>query len=209
MIGENGGFAVKPKDERIDAYISRQRDFARPILEHLRETVHLACPEAEETLKWGSPAFMYKGQLLAMMAAFKEHAAFNLWRGRLVVGEEQGKSNAMGQFGRIGSLEDLPEPAALREIIKKAMALTEAGVKAPRNKTAAKAPAEAPEELLDALAGNEAAAATFDGFSQSCRREYVDWINSAKRPETRAKRIAEAVGWMAEGKKRNWKYEKC
>jgi uncharacterized protein YdeI (YjbR/CyaY-like superfamily) len=199
---------MSSRDERIDAYIARQRDFARPILEHLRETVHLACPEAEETLKWGSPAFMYKGQLLGMMAAFKEHAAFNLWRGRLVVEEEQGKTDAMGQFGRITSLEDLTEPDALQEIIKKAMALTEAGVKAPRNKTT-KAPAEAPEDLLDALAENEAAAATFDGFSQSCRREYVEWITSAKRPETRSKRIAEAVGWMAEGKKRNWKYEKC
>ena len=196
------------RDGRIDAYIARQREFARPILEHLRETVHAACPEAEETLKWGAPAFMYKGKLLGVMAAFKEHAALNLWRGRLVVEEEEGKTNAMGQFGRISSLDDLPEPEALRELIKKAMALTEAGVKASRGKTV-KAPAEAPEDLLAALAENEAAAATFEGFSPSCRREYVEWVTSAKRTDTRSKRIAEAVGWMAEGKKRNWKYEKC
>jgi uncharacterized protein YdeI (YjbR/CyaY-like superfamily) len=199
---------MSSRDERIDAYIARQRDFARPILDHLRETVHRACPEAEETLKWGSPAFMYKGQLLGMMAAFKEHAALNLWRGRLVVEEEQGKADAMGQFGRITSLEDLPEPKALQEIIRKAMALTEAGVKPPRNKTA-KPPAEAPEDLSAALAENEAAEATFDGFSESCRREYVEWVTSAKRPETRSKRIVEAIGWMTEGKKRKWKYEKC
>ena len=199
---------MNSRDERIDAYIARQRDFARPILEHLRETVHVACPEVEETVKWGSPSFTYKGQLLGMMAGFKEHVAFNLWRGRLVVEEGQGKGNAMGQFGRITSLADLPEPEALQEIIRKAMALTEAGVKASRVKIP-KAPMEAPDDLLAALADNEAASATFTRFSDSCRREYVEWVTSAKRPETRSKRIAEAVAWMAEGKKRNWKYEKC
>ena len=196
------------RDPRVDAYIERKAEFAKPILNHLREAVHAACPEAEETLKWGSPTFMYKGQMLAHMAAFKAHAAFGFWRGSLVTGEENERQTAMGQFGRLTSVDDLPKPEALAELVRKAVALTEAGVKAPRNKTV-KAPAETPADLQAALQENEAAAATFESFTPSCRREYVEWVTEAKRPETRAKRIDQAVEWMAQGKKRNWKYEKC
>jgi uncharacterized protein YdeI (YjbR/CyaY-like superfamily) len=196
------------RDERIDAYIGRQAEFAKPILEHLRAAVHAACPEAEETLKWSAPAFMYKGEILAMMAGFKAHVAFNLWRGGQVVEEGKRQSGAMGQFGRIASIEDLPDPEALAQIIHKAMALVDAGVKPQREKKA-KPAIEPPGDLLAALAANEAALATFEGFSPSCRREYVEWVVEAKRAETRSGRIAQAVEWMAEGKKRNWKYEKC
>ena len=196
------------RDPRVDAYIARKGEFAKPILKHLREAVHAACPEAEETLKWSSPAFMYKGEILAHMAAFKAHAAFGFWRGSLVTGEEHGRQTAMGQFGRLTSVDDLPRPEALTELIRKAVALTDAGVKAPRNKNV-KAPAETPADLEAALQGNGAAAGTFESFSPSCRREYVEWVSEAKRPETRARRIAQAVEWIAEGKKRNWKYGKC
>lgn len=196
------------RDERVDAYIARQADFAQPVLEHLRNAVHAACPEAQETLKWGMPTFMYRGEILASMAAFKAHATFGFWRGSLVVGEENERPDAMGQFGRLTSTEDIPEPEALGQLIGKAMALTDAGVKPPRNKTR-KAALDTPDDLQAALDDNEAASATFSNFSPSCRREYVEWIIEAKRPETRANRIAQAVQWMAEGKKRNWKYENC
>jgi uncharacterized protein YdeI (YjbR/CyaY-like superfamily) len=194
------------RDERVDAYIARQAEFARPILEHLRSAVHAACPDAEETLKWSAPAFMYKGQILAMMAGFKSHVAFNLWRGSLVMEEAEARQGAMGQFGRIASIDDLPEPAALSEIVQRATTLAAAGVK-PKRERASKAPVETPEDLKAALEANSAAMATFEAFSSSSRREYVDWVTEAKRPETRASRIQQAVGWMAEGKKRNWKYE--
>lgn len=199
--------AVK-HDGRIDAYIARQADFARPILEHLRAAVHSACPEAEETVKWSMPAFMYKGEQLAMMAGFKQHATFGFWRGSLVLGEDEKQLSAMGQFGRLASIDDLPEPEVLGGLIRKAMTLTDAGIKPVRNKTT-KAPAEAPDDLRAALDGNPEAAATFDAFSPSCRREYVEWVTEAKQAATREKRIAQAVEWIAEGKKCNWKYEKC
>jgi uncharacterized protein YdeI (YjbR/CyaY-like superfamily) len=196
------------RDPRIDAYISRQADFARPILEHLRAAVHAACPEVEETVKWGMPHFLYKGQMLAGMGAFKAHATFGFWRGREVLGETGGERDAMGQFGRLTSVGDLPEPPALEAVIRKAMALAEAGPK-PRPESQPKPPAETPDDLRDALAASPAAGATFEAFPPSCRREYVEWIVEAKRPETRAKRLAQAVEWMAEGKRRNWKYENC
>jgi uncharacterized protein YdeI (YjbR/CyaY-like superfamily) len=199
------------RDERIDAYIARQADFARPILERLREVVHDACPETEEAIKWGMPAFLYRKEILAHMAAFKAHAAFGFWRGSLVTGDTASDTNAMGQFGRITSFTHLPPAETIAALVRKAVALADAGVKSPRAKTksAAKKPVEPPDDLLCALAANPAAAATFERFSPSARRDYVDWVVTAKRPETRAKRIGEAVEWMAEGKKRNWKYENC
>jgi uncharacterized protein YdeI (YjbR/CyaY-like superfamily) len=196
------------KDPRVDAYIARQADFARPILEHVRAAVHAACPEAEETLKWGMPAFMYKGEILATMAAFKAHATFGFWRGSQVVGDDERQEGAMGQFGRLASLADLPDEKTLHALIHKAMALADEGAKPVRNKTG-KGDFSVPEELEAALGENEAAYATFAAFPPSCRREYAEWIAEAKRPETRSKRVAQAVEWISEGKKRNWKYEKC
>ena len=195
------------RDERIDAYIERQADFGRPILEHLRAAIHAACPQAEETLKWSSPAFLYKGQMLASMAAFKAHAAFGFWRGSLVT-EEAEQASAMGQFGRISGIDDLPAPADLAALIRKAMDLTDAGVKPLRAKTV-KGDFTVPDDLRAALDAEPRAAATFDGFSPSARRDYVEWVTGAKQAATRQRRLAQAVEWMAEGKKRNWKYENC
>jgi uncharacterized protein YdeI (YjbR/CyaY-like superfamily) len=196
-------------DPRIDAYIARQADFARPILQHLREAVRSACPEAEETIKWGMPHFTHKGQILAGMAAFKAHATFGFWRGKEVTGGTGKERDAMGSFGRLRSLEDLPDEETLHALIRKAAALGEAGPKPVRAAKAPKPPAETPSELAEALAANPAAKATFNGFPPSCRREYCDWVAEAKRPETKAKRVAQAIEWMAEGKRRNWKYENC
>jgi uncharacterized protein YdeI (YjbR/CyaY-like superfamily) len=196
-------------DPRIDAYIGRQADFARPILEHLRGVVHAACPEAEETLKWGMPHFLYKGQMLAGMAAFKAHATFGFRRAKEVLGETGAEREAMGQFGRLTSVADLPPEEALRAMVREAMALTDSGGRPAGPGAAPKPEPETSPELEAALAASPAARAAFDGFPPGARREYVEWVVEAKRPETRDKRIAQAVEWLAEGKRRNWKYEKC
>ena len=195
-------------DPRIDAYIDRQAEFAQPILRHLREVVHAACPDCEEAVKWSSPHFMYRGEMLAGMAAFKQHATFGFWRGSLVVGEGNAQMSGMGQFGRLTSLDHLPPRGELEALIRKAMKLTEEGVKPPRDKHK-KEPFTVPQDLRAALDANPAAAATFDGFPPSSQREYVEWVTEAKRDETRVKRLNQAVEWLAEGKRRNWKYENC
>jgi uncharacterized protein YdeI (YjbR/CyaY-like superfamily) len=195
-------------DPRIDAYIERQADFAKAILDHLRDMVHTACPDCEETLKWSSPSFLYKGEILAGMAAFKGHATFGFWRGSLVVGNGNEQMSGMGQFGRLTSIDDLPRRDELESLIKKAMQLADEGVKPPRDKHK-KEPFSLPQDLRAAIAANAAAAATFEAFPPSAQRDYVDWIGEAKRDETRAKRLAQAVEWLAEGKRRNWKYETC
>jgi uncharacterized protein YdeI (YjbR/CyaY-like superfamily) len=195
------------RDPRIDTYIARQRDFARPILEHLRKAVHAACPEAEETLKWSAPAFAYKGKTLAMMAAFKQHATLSFWRGAEVLGEDA-QDGAMGQFGRLQSLADLPSEEKLAELIRKTMEMIESG--ASQKRTAISKPeVPVPEDFQTAMDADGRAAAAFRAFPPSCRREYVEWVVDAKRPGTREKRITQSVEWLTEGKKRNWKYEKC
>jgi uncharacterized protein YdeI (YjbR/CyaY-like superfamily) len=151
------------------------------------------------------PFFTLKGRPLANMAAFKAHAAFGLWQGNAVLGNEGAHGQAMGQFGRLGSLADLPAQEALTALLRRA---AEAAPK-PRAKKAPKPELATPDDLTAALAAEPRAVATFDSFPPSCRREYVEWVVEAKRPETRAKRIAQAVEWMAEGKRRNWKYEGC
>lgn len=194
-------------DPRIDAYIERQAEFAKPILRHLRAMIGEACPDCEETLKWSMPSFMYKGKILAGMAAFKAHATFGYWNDSMLQREEKNRS-AMGQFGRLTSLDDLPPKATLVELTRRSMKLIEDGVKPPRDKHR-KPPFEVPADLRAAIDRSAAAAATFDGFPPSCRRDYVEWVTGAKREATRVQRIAQTVEWLAEGKKRNWKYESC
>ena len=195
-------------DPRIDSYIEGRAAFARPILDHLRAAVHRACPEVEETIRWSMPSFSYKGQILCQMAAFKEHLSFGFWRSDEVTGADA-KDDAMGQFGRVTSLADLPDDAALQALIRKAAALIDSGAKKPKPVKAPKAELVMPDDLTAALAANAAARATYDGFPPGARSDYLEWVIEAKRPETRASRITQAVAWMAEGKKRNWKYEKC
>lgn len=197
------------RDPRIDAYIARSAEFARPILEHLRGTVHEACPQVEETMKWSMPHFMYEGMLCGM-ASFKAHCTFGFWKGALVLGEDgRAEKDAMGQFGRIERISDLPPKRTLVALIRRAMQLNEEGVKSPARARKPKPPAEVPDDLSAALARNRKARATFEGFSASQRREYVEWIAGAKREETRARRLATTLEWLAEGKPMNWKYQKA
>ena len=195
------------RDRRMDAYIAKAAPFAQPILQHLRDVVHAACPQVEETMKWSSPHFMYKGMLCGM-AAFKAHCTFGFWKGALVV-EPGGKEQAaMGQFGRITKLADLPSDRMLKSLVKKAMQLNEAGVSPPRTPRRAKPPLVAPDDLVAALKRNRKAKLAYDAFSPSHRREYVEWITEAKRPDTRQRRLQSSIDWMAKGKTRNWKYGK-
>jgi len=196
------------RDPRVDSYIQRVQPFARPILEHVRARVHEAIPGVVETLKWSAPAFTLDGKILLMMAAFKAHAALNFWRGQ-EIGDGGPKAGAMGQFGKLTSLADLPDDATFAALVREAAALA-ATAPAPRKpKHAPKPPPDLHPEFAAALAANPAANATLDGFSPSARRDYLEWISEAKQDSTRAKRIAAAVEWLAEGKKRHWKYQNC
>ena len=195
-------------DPRIDAYIAKSAEFARPILEHLRKSMHAACPDVEETIKWGMPFFMFGGKPLANMAAFKAHCNFGFWRKES--GDTFKSGEAIKELGRLESVKDLPPKAEFAKRVKLQMAVIESGAGSrPRAKAAPKPALETPADLVAALKKNTAARKTFEAFSPSAKREYVEWIVEAKREETRSKRLSQAIEWMAEGKKRNWKYESC
>ncbi|MGH6644719.1 MAG: YdeI/OmpD-associated family protein [Pseudoxanthomonas sp.] len=198
-------------DPRIDAYIAQAAEFARPILSHLRAAVHAGCSDVEETIKWSHPHFLYRGRILCSMAAFKQHAAFGFFLGAPVPAGDDGKrGQAMGQFGRIEKIADLPSKKIFNDGLAQSMRSIEAGAKRPVGRHAKpKPPADVPDDLAAALHGNREAQAAFDAFSPGYRREYVEWVVEAKRAETRQRRIAQAVEWIAEGKTRNWKYMSC
>jgi Uncharacterized protein conserved in bacteria len=199
------------RDPRIDAYIAKSADFAKPILAHLRETVHEAAPAAEETIKWGMPFFMYNGRILCSIAAFKEHCALHFWKGRQVIDPAASRGeNAMGQFGRIKRVADLPSKRVLSGYLKRAMDLHAEIAKSPpvTKPKAAKPPIPMPSAFRAALGKNRKAKTSFDELSPSHRREYLEWITEAKTDATRDKRIATALEWISEGKSRNWKYAK-
>jgi uncharacterized protein YdeI (YjbR/CyaY-like superfamily) len=192
------------KDPRIDAYIEKSADFARPILRHLRKVVHAACPEVEETMKWSFPHFDYQSEMMCSMAAFKGHCAFGFWKASLVLGDKA-TGGAMGHLGRITSLDDLPPEKTLASYVKKAAKLNAEGVKVGRAPRRAQPEVAVPDDLARALKKHKALT-TFEKFPPSHRREYVEWIVEAKGEDTRKRRLESAVQWIAEGKPRNWKY---
>lgn len=196
------------RDPRIDAYIANAQPFAQPILEKVRERVHAVLPEVEEAMKWSMPAYLVGGKIVLITSAFKSHAALNFWRGQ-EIGDGAPKAGALGQFGRLTSVDDLPADKELDSLIVEGAALAKT---APAPRKTKHEPKPAPPlhpEFAGALEKAPAAKATFDSFAPSCRREYLEWISDAKQDATRQKRIATAIEWLSEGKRRNWKYEKC
>ena len=205
-------------DPKVDAYIEKAQPFAQPILEYLRKTMHKGCPGIEEASKWSHPFFVYRGTIVAHMAAFKEHCAFGFWGeeiGAVLREAGQVRDGSMGTLGRITSVKELPPEKVMLAWVREAATFIDSGqhtspisarrkvVKAPRPEP------KASPEFAAALKRNKKAAVAFEAFSPSCKREYVEWVAEAKREETRNKRIAQAVEWIAEGKQRNWKYQNC
>jgi uncharacterized protein YdeI (YjbR/CyaY-like superfamily) len=203
---------MNTKDKRIDAYIEKSTDFAKPILKHLRKLVHDTCPDVEETIKWSFPHFDYNGAMFCSMAAFKQHCAFGFWLGSLLSDPENiisaQSNNAMGHLGQIRGIADLPPDKILIKYMEEAMKLNEQGVKLPKAKSTEKKDLIIPDYFTAAIRKNKKASTAFEKFSPSHKREYLEWITEAKTEITRNKRMETAFEWIAEGKGRNWKYER-
>jgi len=212
-------FVNKPNlNSKVDAYIAKAAPFAQPVLSHLRGLVHKACPDVVEEMKWSRPFFLHGGVILANTSAFKAHCSFGFWgaeMGKVLRGDGVVQDGGMGSLGKISSLKDLPADKQLVGYIRRAAEFIDAGLGdnritvARRVVKAPKAAVETPAGFAAALKKKKAAGKVFEAFSPSCKREYVEWIADAKREETREKRIAQAVEWIAEGKQRNWKYQEC
>jgi hypothetical protein len=198
------------RDPRIDTYISRAPDYAKPILKHLRKLIHEAVPEVTETVKWHFPTFEHHG-IMCGLAAFKSYATFGFWKGKLLVerGFPEAGDYGMGQSGKLTSMEDLPADRVLIRLIREAAKLNEQGIKIERAKSAKKPPVKPPTYFMAAVRSNTKALANFQAFSPTKKRDYVEWIAGAKSEDTRDRRLTQAVSWIAEGKSRNWKYERA
>lgn len=199
------------KNPKVDAYIAKSADFAKPILVHFRALIHKHCPKAVEVIKWGFPHFDYANGPMAHMAAFKAHCAIGFWKAPLMKSgkelvEMAKTEEAMGHFGKIKSLADLPPEAALKKYIQEAMRLNEAGVKLAPKKESSDRTLEIPDYFKKALSKDKKALNTFNNFSYTNKKEYLTWVTEAKTETTREKRLTEAILWMREGKSRNWKY---
>jgi uncharacterized protein YdeI (YjbR/CyaY-like superfamily) len=201
---------MRNTNTRVDAYIAKAAPFARPILRHLRMLVHKACPETEEIMKWSFPHFDYHG-MMCSMAAFKEHCAFGFWKASLMKDAEKFAkvgAMAMGHLGKVKSLDDLPSDKKLLMYIKEAVQLNDDGVKvSPKPRPTKRKSVIVPTDLKHALGKNKKAQKQFDGFTYSRKRDYIEWLTEAKASETRARRLATAIAWIAQGKGRNWKHE--
>jgi uncharacterized protein YdeI (YjbR/CyaY-like superfamily) len=202
---------MKNKDKRIDEYIFKAAPFAQDIMMHFRALVHKACPDVEETWKWSFPHFDYKGEMMCHMAAFKQHCAIGFWKAMLMKDAEKlrsGNNEAMGHYGKITAVKDLPSDKVIIAHIKEAMKLNDEGIKLPPRKKTPVAELEIPEDLMLRLSKNKKARTVFDSFAPSHRKEYILWITEAKTEVTRNKRIETAIEWLSEGKSRHWKYER-
>ena len=198
------------KNPAVDEYIAKAQPFAQLILKRLRAMVHKACPDCIEVVKWGMPAFEYHGPLCSI-AAFKAHCVFAFWKVELLKDPEgilaKEERTSMGHLGRISTEKELPRATALQSLIRQAMKLNVDGVKVER--VTKKRPAlKAPPAMLAAIRRNKAALATWEAFAPSHQREYSEWITEAKQEATRERRMAQMLEWLADGKQRNWKYQK-
>ncbi|OCA69534.1 hypothetical protein BBI01_15475 [Chryseobacterium artocarpi] len=196
---------------QIDTYIEKSQDFAKPILTYIRETVHEFCPDAEETMKWSFPHFIYKDKNLCAMASFKQHCTFGFWLEKEMKTMQDItrdiEKTSMFSLGKITKVEDLPSKPQLKKAIKEAMELTDMGVTL-KKAAPSKTEVEIPDYFQSALSENNKALQIFEKASPSFRKEYITWITEAKTEATRNKRMEQALEWIAEGKGRNWKYEK-
>lgn len=200
---------MSKKDPRVDAYIAKAQPFAQPVLKHLRKLVHEACPDVQETIKWSFASFDYKGPFCSM-ASFKEHCVFGFWKAALMKDSKNLKENqqtAMGHLGRITSIKDLPPDKKIIAYIKEAMKLNDTGAKLPARKKVTESTAlPVPSYLKTALGKNKKAKEQWDNFTPGKKKEYITWLTEAKTEATRQKRLETAIGWISEGKIRNWKY---
>jgi uncharacterized protein YdeI (YjbR/CyaY-like superfamily) len=195
------------RNSKVDAYITKARPFAKPILKRLRTIIHKGCPQVTEEIKWGAPFYLYQNRVLCATMAFKAHCAIIFWKAALI-SKKKGKKakDEMKRWRRISILEELPSEQDLLAYIKLAMHFNEPTTKLPpREKRSA--PVKVPNDLMYALRANPKALATFEAFTPTRKKDYVYWINGAKTEETRERRLETAIDWMSEGKSRNWKYE--
>lgn len=198
-------------NKKVDEYIFKMADFAKPILTHLRQIIFETCPDVEEDIKWGIPHYAYKGDHLVMMAGFKQHCSFSLYKAELMkdkmIQESVKAGKKFGYMDKVKDLSELPDKKILAAYIKEAMELNSSGISKPKV-VKEKVEVVAPKEFIEALEQDKIAFSIYESKSPSFRKNYIIWIADAKTDETRQKRIAQSLEWIREGKDRFWQSKK-
>lgn len=199
-------------NSKVDEYIAKSEGFAKPILEYLRQIIHETCPDAAEDIKWGTPHYSYKGDHLCMIAGFKNHYSFSLYKAEFMKDKEIAESVKAGKkFGymdKLKSVSELPSKEVLVSFLKEAMTINENGIKKEKPISDKPKVIETPDYLTEALNANKQAKEVWESKSDSYRKDYLVWIIDAKTDATRQKRIEQSLEWIAEGKGRFWQYAK-
>lgn len=198
-------------NKKVDEYIFKMADFAKPILTHLRQIIFETCPDVEEDIKWGIPHYGYKGDHLVMMAGFKQHCSFSLYKAELMkdkmIQESVKAGKKFGYMDKVKDLSELPNKKVLTAYIKEAMELNSSGISKPKV-VKEKVEVVAPKEFIEALEQDKIAFSVYESKSPSFRKNYIIWIADVKTDETRQKRITQSLEWIREGKDRFWQSKK-
>ncbi|MFM1947563.1 MAG: hypothetical protein RL207_1846 [Bacteroidota bacterium] len=200
------------QDSRVDAFIEKSADFARPILQEMRSIIQEAHPELEETWKWSFPNYTFNGKIICSFSAFKNHCSFGFWLGAQMsdphhILEQVGKT-AMGSLGKITTVSQLPERELLITYILHAIELSEKGVTVQKKSQAIDKPEQTSLDFPEFFLNAQKEGASFDRLSPSQRKEYVTWIFDSKTSETKNKRTKIMLENLRDGKSLHWKYKK-
>jgi uncharacterized protein YdeI (YjbR/CyaY-like superfamily) len=186
------------------AQIQQAAEFARPICEQLRAIIHRSAPELRETIKWGNPCFEGRGPICGM-AAFQKHVRLFFFKGAHVPDPEgvfeDGKDNPSGRSMRFSSIQEIPVKK-LERLIRAAAKMNAEGKARPTKRTP-RPELPLPNEFSAALKRAPKAQAYFKTLPPSCRREYIEWISTAKKDQTRERRLAAAIEMLSQGKRHN------
>lgn len=190
--------------EQIDEYIAGKEAWARPFLTKLRQLVLTANPKMEQEWKWKAPAFTHHG-IVCLLWGFKAHVSLTFSDGNLLDDPNQVFDDCGGnEHNRALKLragDTIPEKQIVAWV-KSACEINEKGLKPKAKQAAPKAKAVTVSADFDkALKKNKAVKEFFDSLSPSCKRAYTEWVDEAKREETKLKRIAKGI----EALKAKWK----
>lgn len=188
----------------ILAYIESMPEFSKSICIKLRSIILSADKNITEDWKWG-PNYFLDGMLCGF-SGFKHHVKLTFYNGSAMKNSKGLFNHCVdNEFNRSIKYTDAGEvdAKAIREYIKDSIQVNRNGFK----RIVTDKEIKVPVDLLDALSQNKKATSFFDALSYGYKKDFVEWVISAKRPETRQDRIAKTVLMCGENRKMNDKYK--
>lgn len=196
----------KQASEKISQYIESADVKKKEILQRLRDFLNRDDFGLTEDWKWHAPNFNSNG-MVCWLAFFKSHVGLNFFKGSLIEDLHGLYDNAsMDKGNRIIKYKTINEinENLLEYYIYEAIKHNKEGAKI----TSKKVEIEVPKDLAKALEKDIMAKDFFTNLAPGYKRDYIDWIISAKQEKTRLKRLETTLEWLGQGKKKNWRYKK-